>query len=79
MEFGIFVLMQQRGYHQAPAELLRNALEQTVVADQVGIDTAWFAEHHFSNYALCPSPLMMVAHCAALTKRIKLGSAVCVL
>ena len=79
MEFGIFVLMQQRGYHQAPADVLRNALEQTVLADQVGIDTAWFAEHHFSNYALCPSPLMMVAHCAALTKRIKLGSAVCVL
>lgn len=79
MEFGIFVLMQQRGYHQPAEQVLRNALEQTMVADQVGIDTAWFAEHHFSNYALCPSPLMMVAHCAALTKRIKLGSAVCVL
>jgi alkanesulfonate monooxygenase SsuD/methylene tetrahydromethanopterin reductase-like flavin-dependent oxidoreductase (luciferase family) len=79
MEFGIFVLMQQRGYHQAPEQVLRNALDQTILADQVGIDTAWFAEHHFSNYALCPSPLMMVAHCAALTQRIKLGSAVCVL
>lgn len=79
MEFGIFILMQQRGYHQTSQEVLRCAVEQTVAADQAGFDTAWYAEHHFSNYGLCPSPLMMVAHMAALTKRIRLGSAVCVL
>lgn len=79
VEFGIFVLMQQRGYHQRPDQILHNAVEQTVHADQAGFDTAWYAEHHFSNYCLCPSPLMMVAHCAPLTRRIRLGSAVCVL
>lgn len=79
MEFGIFILMQQRGYHQTSAEVLRAATEQTIAADQAGFDTAWYAEHHFSNYGLCPSPLMMVAHMAAQTKRIRLGSAVCVL
>src|SRR5580693_3514807 len=40
---------------------------------------AWFAEHHFSNYCLCASPLMMVAHCASITKKIPLGTAVIVL
>ena len=79
MEFGIFILMQQRGYHQTSAEVLRAAVEQTIAADQAGFDTAWYAEHHFSNYGLCPSPLMMVAHMAGLTKRIRLGTAVCVL
>ena len=79
VEFGIFVLMAQRGYHQRPDQILHNAVEQTVHADQAGFDTAWYAEHHFSNYCLCPSPLMMVAHCAPLTRRIRLGSAVCVL
>jgi alkanesulfonate monooxygenase SsuD/methylene tetrahydromethanopterin reductase-like flavin-dependent oxidoreductase (luciferase family) len=79
MEFGIFILMQQRGYHQTSAEVLRSAVEQTVAADQAGFDTAWYAEHHFSNYGLCPSPLMMIAHMAAQTNRIRLGSAVCVL
>lgn len=79
MEFGIFVLMQQRGYHQTSEQVLRAAVEQTVAADQAGFDTAWYAEHHFSNYGLCPSPLMMVSHMAGLTKRIRLGSAVCVL
>lgn len=79
MEFGIFILMQQRGYHQSSDQVLRAAVEQTVAADQAGFDAAWYAEHHFSNYGLCPSPLMMVAHMAGLTKRIRLGSAVCVL
>jgi alkanesulfonate monooxygenase SsuD/methylene tetrahydromethanopterin reductase-like flavin-dependent oxidoreductase (luciferase family) len=79
MEFGVFILMQQRGYHQTSDDVLRNAVEQTVAADQAGFNTAWYAEHHFSNYGLCPSPLMMVAHMAAQTKHIRLGSAVCVL
>jgi alkanesulfonate monooxygenase SsuD/methylene tetrahydromethanopterin reductase-like flavin-dependent oxidoreductase (luciferase family) len=79
MEFGIFILMQQRSYQQSSQEVLNYAVEQTVAADQAGFDTAWYAEHHFSNYGLCPSPLMMIAHMAAQTKRIRLGSAVCVL
>ena len=53
--------------------------EQTRLADQLGYKTAWFAEHHFSNYCLCASPLMMVAHCAAITEKIRLGTAVVVL
>jgi alkanesulfonate monooxygenase SsuD/methylene tetrahydromethanopterin reductase-like flavin-dependent oxidoreductase (luciferase family) len=79
MDFGIFILMQQRGYHQTSQQVLNAAVEQTIAAEQAGFDTAWYAEHHFSNYGLCPSPLMMCAHMAGLTKRIRLGSAVCVL
>lgn len=79
MEFGVFILAQQRGYHQTSQHVINNAVEQTIAAEAAGFDTAWYAEHHFNNYSLCPSPLMMVAHCAGLTKRIRLGSAVCVL
>lgn len=79
MKFGVFVLAQQRGYHQTSAQVIKNSIEQTVVAEQAGFDAAWYAEHHFNNYSLSPSPLMMVAHCAALTKRIRLGTGVCVL
>ncbi|MCK1675223.1 LLM class flavin-dependent oxidoreductase [Bradyrhizobium sp. 150] len=79
MEFGVFILAQQRGYHQTSQQVINNAVEQTVAAEHAGFDTAWYAEHHFNNYSLCPSPLMMVAHCAGLTRRIRLGTAVCVL
>ena len=79
MEFGVFILAQQRGYHQTSQQVINNAVEQTVIAEAAGFDTAWYAEHHFNNYSLCPSPLMMVAHCAPITKQIRLGTAVVVL
>ena len=79
MEFGVFILAQQRGYHQTSQQVIQNSIEQTVVAEQAGFGTAWYAEHHFNNYSLSPSPLMMIAHMAAKTRRIRLGSAVCIL
>ncbi|WP_367353237.1 LLM class flavin-dependent oxidoreductase [Achromobacter animicus] len=79
MEFGVFILAQQRGYHQSSAQVINNSIEQTVAAEQAGFNTAWYAEHHFNNYSLSPSPLMTVAHAAAKTSRIRLGTAVCIL
>lgn len=79
MEFGVFILAQQRGYHQSSQQVIQNSIEQTVVAEQAGFHSAWYAEHHFNNYSLSPSPLMMIAHVAGKTHRIRLGTAVCIL
>ncbi len=78
MHFGQFNLM---GYRQpgTPAHRLYDAaVEQVKAAEQAGFEISWFAEHHFSNYCVCPSPLMMVARLAGETKRIRLGSGVVV-
>ena len=74
MEFGVFLLAQQRGYHQSSQQVINNSIEQTVMAEQAGFNSAWYAEHHFNNYSLSPSPLMTIAHVAAKTKKIRLGS-----
>lgn len=79
MEFGVFILAQQRSYDQTSKQVLDCAVQQTVAAEAAGFDTAWYAEHHFNNYSLSPSPLMLVTYCAAMTKTIRLGTAVCVL
>src|ERR1700736_66830 len=79
MEFGIFNLMGSRTPEKPTAEVFAEVAEQTRLADELGYAIAWFAEHHFSNYCLCASPLMMVAHCASITKKIRLGPAVVVL
>src|SRR3954447_550572 len=79
MEFGIFNLMGSRDPEKPTAEVFAEVAEQTRLADELGYAIGWFAEHHFSNYCLCASPLMMVAHCAPITKRIRLGTAVVVL
>ena len=60
------------------AQVFEEHVEQVRQADAVGLEIAWFAEHHFSNYCICPSPLLMAAHCAAVTERIKLAPAVIV-
>lgn len=78
MDFGIFILMQQRNKHKSSYQILRDAVEQTRLADEVGFGAAWYAEHHFSNYGMCSSPLTMIAHCAAVTRRIRLGTGIVV-
>lgn len=78
MDFGIFILMQQRNKHKTSYQILQDAVEQTRVADELGFGAAWYAEHHFSNYGMCSSPLTMIAHCAAVTKKIRLGTGIVV-
>ena len=79
MDFGIFNLMGSREADKPTAQVFGEVAEQTRLADSLGYTIAWFAEHHFSNYCLCASPLMMVSHCASITKQIRLGTAVVVL
>ncbi len=76
MRFGLFNLMNQFGISQQ--EVYRGTIDCVKLADEIGFDVAWFAEHHFANYSLCPSPLMMGAAVARETRRIKLGPAVVV-
>src|SRR6202158_5379437 len=79
MDFGIFNLMGSRESDKPTAQVFGEVAEQTRLADELGYTIAWFAEPHFSDYCLCASPLMMIAHCAAITQKIRLGTAVVVL
>jgi alkanesulfonate monooxygenase SsuD/methylene tetrahydromethanopterin reductase-like flavin-dependent oxidoreductase (luciferase family) len=78
MHFGLFCLNTQRDASKTPRDIYRETMEHVRLAEQVGFEIAWFAEHHFSNYCLCPSPLTMTSYAAGLTTRIKLGPAVVV-
>ncbi len=79
MKFDLFCLMQQRDRSWSPADVFNDVADQIDVAEASGFDTVWFAEHHFSNYSLCPSPFVAMSHFAARTTRLKLGSGVVVL
>ena len=78
MHFGLFSLMTQRDRNKMPGEIYRETVEHVKMAEQIGFEIAWFAEHHFSNYCLCPSPLTMTTYMAGQTESIKLGPAVIV-
>lgn len=79
MKLGLFNLMMQRDASTTPRQIVEDTGAMVKLADEIGFDVAWFAEHHFSNYSICPSPLMMAAYCAGMTRRIRLGAAVLVL
>ena len=76
MRFGVFYELQlPRPWHEgAEHRLLKEALEQVVLADGLGFDYAWEVEHHFlDEYSHASAPEVFLAAAAARTRRIRLG------
>jgi probable LLM family oxidoreductase len=66
------------GQSKHQADVLRDVLEEAVLADQVGVDAFGVGEHHRADFAVS-APEVMLAAIAARTSRMLLGSAVTVL
>lgn len=78
MDFGVFFLLGSPD--MAPARFVyERALKQIRLADELGFDSVWIAEHHFSNYGYVPNPLMFAIKAAQVTSRVRIGTAVLVL
>lgn len=78
MRFSLFVLLEgvpRKSHRQVYDEVI----EQAILADQLGYHAFWLAEHHFTDYGICPSPAVLSAAIAARTKRIRIGAAISVL
>jgi probable LLM family oxidoreductase len=60
------------------AQVIRDVIEEGVLADQLGIDAFGVGEHHRPDFAVS-APEIVLAAIAGRTKRIRLGSAVTVL
>ena len=52
------------------------ALQRIEVMDKTGYDAIWLAEHHFTDYSVCPSVHMMGLRVADRTKHLRIGMAV---
>ncbi|GGI28268.1 LLM class flavin-dependent oxidoreductase [Bradyrhizobium guangdongense] len=60
------------------AQVIRNVVDEAVLADEIGLDFIGLGEHHRSDFAIS-SPETVLAAIASRTRRIHLGSAVTVL
>lgn len=82
MEFGLDtfgdVTRDASGTLQSQDQVLRDVVTQAVLADQAGVDVIALGEHHRDDFAIS-APEILLAHIAAKTARIKLGTAVTVL
>ena len=79
MRFGFFdQLPCASGFTEA--QRYRDILAQIELGDEVGFDTVWLGELHFSRaFSILANPLMVLAAAAQRTRRIRLGTAVTLL
>lgn len=77
MKFGVQNLFPAAG--DDDHGVLLETLQEIQLADELGFDSAWIAEHHFSRYGILGNPLLIAAAAAETTKRIRIGTAVVVL
>src|SRR5277367_3609314 len=81
MDFGYFTLSDNhyenntRSSNQFVADITAEAL----LADRLGMHSAWIGEHHFNSLGVLSCPDLVLAYVAANTKRIRLAPAVTVL
>lgn len=61
------------------AQLYGEVIAQAELADSIGYDTFWVAEHHFHEYGVVPNPALMLATLAQRTKKLRLGTAISIL
>ncbi|HWE04045.1 MAG TPA: LLM class flavin-dependent oxidoreductase [Tepidisphaeraceae bacterium] len=62
---------------QASASIYAEVIEQTIIADRLGFQYAWFTEHHaHAHRGHLPAPSLLALHLAGLTSRIRLGTAI---
>jgi probable LLM family oxidoreductase len=72
------ITVDENGERLSSAQVLRNLVEQAVLADRVGVDAFGVGEHHRDDFAVT-APEVVLAAIASRTERIKLGTAVTVL
>ncbi|MDR5701645.1 LLM class flavin-dependent oxidoreductase [Agromyces aerolatus] len=77
MKFDVFFVCEDP--HDDADRAYREVLDQIVLADELGFNGAWLAEHHGSRYGSAPEPAVLLAAAATRTSRIKLGPGVSIL
>ena len=83
MEIGLFSLGDllpdpATGERQTEEQRHRTVIEAAVLAEDIGFDSVWLGEHHFSDWVLSV-PQIVLAAIAERTTRLRLGTAITLL
>ena len=81
MLFGYFTLSDNgyRDNRRSPNQLVADIIDEAIYAEQLGLNSAWIGEHHFSTLGVLSCPDLALSYIAARTQRIRLAPAVTVL
>ncbi len=81
MRVGVQMIFQSWGYGDevTDGDVVADEIRLGVLADQLGFHALWPVEHHFDDYSFCPDNTVFLAHMAALTDQILLGTGAVIL
>ncbi|MBL8548818.1 MAG: LLM class flavin-dependent oxidoreductase [Hyphomonadaceae bacterium] len=60
------------------ARFIQEEFKQCLLAAELGFESVWITEHHFSNYSMSPDPLMLLGHLSGRAPQLWLGTQVIV-
>jgi alkanesulfonate monooxygenase SsuD/methylene tetrahydromethanopterin reductase-like flavin-dependent oxidoreductase (luciferase family) len=75
MRFSTFLFPDSRDPGRDGA-VIDETMREAVLADELGVDIVWLAEHHFDGIAVYADPIVLAGALAAVLKRAGLGFAV---
>ena len=67
------------GLPRTVPELYAQVMRNGELAEKLGYDTFFCAEHHFHEYGVVPDPAVLLSALAQRTRRIRLGTAISIL
>ena len=73
MDFGLAFTFSNPGFRFDPQYLAQTQVDQGVLAEELGYDHVWIAQHHGSEMYF-PAPFVTLSAIAARTRRIRLGT-----
>ena len=77
MQFGMLHLFENP-IDKTEHQIVKEQLDLMRAAEDLGFDSIWPAEHHFTEYGYCVSTALSLAAVASVTTRIRLGTGVVV-
>ena len=79
MHVGMTTFFQNLSGGHSDRDVYRHELSMADLAEPLGFQSIWTAEHHFDDYTMCPNPVQFLTYMAGRTKHAGLGSMVMVL
>ena len=78
MRFGTYYFLQAPP-GRSEADVIQGEFTQILLSEELGYDSVWLTEHHFTEYGMSVSPLALAAAIAAKTERINIALAAAIL
>ena len=77
MDFGYFTLSDNHYENNARSsnQFVADIAAEALLADKLGMHSAWIGEHHFNSLGVLSCPDLVLAYVAANTTRIRLAPA----